>query len=156
VGTLLAVAVLVPSLLWSCLAGFLLIFAIPALVLDGQGPIESIRTSVGLVRRHFGGVLGRLLAYFALAFLVAIVAAIPSTFLSAAITASGNENPMLRIPGEIWMSALDAFLFPFGVAALVVLYRTVAPAAARAATAAAPGTLLPEESRLTTSPFPFE
>jgi len=156
VGILLAAGVVLPSLLWLFVAALLLSFAIPALVLDGQGPIQSIRTSVGLVRLHFGGVFGRLFAYLLLAFVVAIVAAIPSTFLSAAIAASGNENPMLKIPGVIWVSTVDAFLFPFGVAALVVLYRTVAPAASQGQTVAASGTALPEESRLTTSPFPFE
>jgi hypothetical protein len=153
VGALVAVTVFLPAALWFFLATFYFMFAMPALVLDLEGPVQSIRTSVRLVRQRFGAVFGRLFVYVLLSFLAALVASAPSSILSAVIAASGNENPMLRIPGIIWESAVEALLFPFGVAAVVVLYRTLAPV--RAAESA-PAAVFPEEARLTASPFPFE
>src|SRR6267143_913125 len=53
---------------WCLVAGILMIFATPAVVLDGEGPVQSIRTSFRLVTRNLGGVLGRLIAFAFLSF----------------------------------------------------------------------------------------
>jgi hypothetical protein len=59
---------------------------------------------------------------------------------------------MLKIPSLVWTSGVDAFLFPFGVAALLVLYRSLVPVPAAPGTEAA----APEGERRPTSPFVFE
>jgi hypothetical protein len=110
-------------------ASFFMIFAMPAAVLDGEGPLHSLRTSCRLVWRNLGSALGRLLT---LAFLAAVaykVATIPSSILGAAGHTSGVAVAAapIKLAVVIWTSAADTLFFPFWVAAVVVLYRSLRP-----------------------------
>lgn len=145
-------ALLFPAFLWAFYAGMHLLFATPALVLSGRGPLASIRVSWQLVSGQFWGIFGRLLTYGLVLLLASVVLSLPSSFLNAALTASETTNPMFKIPSVIWVSAVDAFLFPFGVAALLILYRALAP---EGAAAGAGGAAAEAEAR-PTSPFIFE
>jgi hypothetical protein len=145
-------ALLIPAMVWVCYSGLHLLLATPALILSRRGPFASIGVSWRLVSFHFWGFLGRLLAYGALLLLASVVLSIPSAFLNMALTVSGNTNPMLKIPSLVWTSGVDAFLFPFGVAALLILYRSLVPAPAAPGTETEP----PDAERRPTSPFIFE
>jgi hypothetical protein len=57
---------MIPAGMWIAFAMFLLAFATPLLVLDGRGPVQSIRESFALVRRHFGGLFWRFFVSLAL------------------------------------------------------------------------------------------
>ena len=149
----IAALCLIPAFAWIVFAGFHLLFATPGVVLGRLGPLASIGHSWQIVGHYFWRLLGRLLGYALLVMLVSIVASMPAVFLTAAATASGTANPVLKIPGVIWSSAIDALLFPFGVAALLLLYRAIVPAGASAASGAA-GSAEPEARP--TSPFLFE
>jgi len=143
----------IPSFLWIVFAGFHLLFATPSVVLERQGPLASIGQSWQLAGHYFWGILGRLLGYGLLVLIVSIVAATPAAILTAATAASGSSNPMFKVPGIIWSSAVDALLFPFGAAALLLLYRALVPAETLGAGGAAtPGEAEPRA----TSPFIFE
>src|SRR5262249_35425561 len=73
----LAVVTLIPCLLYICIIALFIMFATPALILEHRGPLASIRASFRLVSRHFGGILGRLLAFFFLLVIVGIFLSIP-------------------------------------------------------------------------------
>ena len=112
---------------WMLVASFFMIFAMPAVVLDGEGPLHSLRTSCRLVWRNLGSALGRLLT---LAFLAAVaykVATIPSSILGAAGRTSGVSAAPIKLAAVIWTSAADTLFFPFWVAGVVVLYRSLRP-----------------------------
>ncbi|HXL15543.1 MAG TPA: hypothetical protein VN972_05625 [Methylomirabilota bacterium] len=117
---------------WGMVAGTLLMFATPALVLDDEGPIQSIRTSVRLVLSNLGGVVGRLFAFAFLAIVFYVAANMPSWILGAAERASGVASAPLKIAGVVWTSGVVTIAFPFWVAALMVLYRSLMPRAAEA------------------------
>ena len=144
---------LIPAFAWIVFAAFHLLFATPGVVLERLGPLASIGHSWHIVGHYFWRLLGRLLGYAVLVMLASIVATMPAALLTAAATASGSANPMLKVPGVIWSSAIDALLFPFGAAALLILYRAIVPAEAPAPTAAE-GSAVAEPRP--TSPFLFE
>jgi len=112
---------------WCLVAGILMIFATPAVVLDGEGPVQSIRTSFRLVTRNLGGVLGRLIAFAFLSFVVYVFASMPATILTTIERSSGLSSAPLKIASVVWSSAMDTVFFPFWVAALMVLYRALLP-----------------------------
>ena len=105
---------------WMAVAAFFMIFATPAVVLDGEGPLHSLLTSFKLVSRNLGSVLGRFLVLAILAFLGFAVATPSSTF-GAATTAP------IKLAVVAWTSAVETLLFPFWVAAVTVLYRSLRP-----------------------------
>ena len=110
---------------WILVASFFMIFAMPAVVLDGEGPLHSLRTSCRLVWRNLGSALGRLLT---LAFLAAVaynVATIPSSILRTAGRTSGAAP--IKLAAVTWTCAVDTLFFPFWVAAVMVLYRSLRP-----------------------------
>jgi hypothetical protein len=147
----------VPAFAWLIYSGFHVLFATPGVVLGGRGPMAAIGDSWRMVRTHFWGLAGRLLAYALLLILVSVVAALPSGIINMALSASGNENPMFKIPAIVWASAVDALLFPFGVAALLLLYRSIVPAVTPTQAAGGAGTAVPAEGEpRPTSPFVFE
>ena len=154
-GTIL-LAFLIPAMVWLVYSGLHLLFATPALVLSRRGPLASIRVSWGIVSRDFWGLLGRLLTYALLFLLASVAFSLPSIFLSTALVASGNTNPMLKIPGVIWASGVDAFLFPFGVAALLLLYRALVPHQPEGSAAPGAEGVAPETEYRPSSPFTFE
>jgi hypothetical protein len=149
---MIVLAFSIPAIFWVLYSAMHLLFATPALVLSGRGPFASIRVSWKLVGGRFWGLLGRLLGYAVLLVLASIAFGLPSTFLDASLAASGNSNPMFKIPSLVWVSAVDAFLFPFGVAALILLYRALVPLPSPAGTADASAEAEPRR----TSPFVFE
>ena len=149
---LLVLASLLPSILYVIVIGFFLIFAIPSVVLDGRGPLAAIRQSFAIVGRHFGGVVGRLLVFFLLLLIAAVAGSLPEAILNAATAAANVDHPAFKIAGAIWGAAVSAFLFPFTVAALMVLYRAAVPARA----GAVPGATGGPEERLAASPYRFE
>jgi hypothetical protein len=154
---LLALATIAPCVLYVIVIGLFLLFAIPSVVLDERGPFAAIRTSFAIVGRHFGSILGRLFIFTVLLVLAAIAGSLPEAFLQAASAAAGIEHPAIKIAGAVWGAAVAAFLFPFSVAALMVLYRAAIPATAIAAgSAAADGPADGEEARPAASPFRFE
>ncbi len=135
-----AILAVVLSLGWFAVAAAFMVFATPAVVLDGRGPIRSIGLSVRLVGGHFWGILGRLLGYFVAMVLAAMIANAPVAFMTAAARAAGGDGSTpLLILESIWSSAVSALLFPFAVAALLLLYRALYAAPAPAAAEPAPG-----------------
>jgi len=113
--------------LWAYVASllvtfFFMIFATPAVVLDGEGPLHSLRTSYRLVSRNLWSAVGRLLAVAFLATVAYIVATIPSSILGAA-----GGTPPVKLAAVIWTSVAETLLIPFLVAAVVVLYRSLRP-----------------------------
>ncbi len=144
---------LIPAFAWIVFAGFHLLFATPGVVLERLGPLAAIGHSWQIVGHYFWRLLGRLLGYGVLVVFVSIVATMPAAILTAAATASGTANPMLKVPGVVWSSAIEALLFPFGAAALLLLYRAIVPAGAPGP-AGAEGSA--EAEPRPTSPFLFE
>lgn len=106
---------------WLAVAAFFMIFTIPAVVLDGEGPLRSLWTSVRLVSRNFGSVLGMLLVLGFIA-LVGFGAASP-------LSALGATAAPIKVAFVAWTSAIEALLLPFLAAAVVVLYRSLRPRA---------------------------
>jgi len=119
-----------PAFGWIAIAGLLMLFATPALVLDGLGPLRSIRFSVREVARHFWGIVGRLFVGFLMIFAGVILACFPASILGMAALVSGADPPPLKVARVFWTSIVTALAFPFTVAVLMILYRAVAPAAA--------------------------
>jgi hypothetical protein len=140
---------------WAMISGVLLMFATPAVVLDGEGPVQSIRTSLRLVFSNAGGILGRFLAFTFLFVVLYIVGSLPAGILKAAQTASGVSSAPLKIAAVIWTSAVLTAAFPFGVAALMVLYRALVPRAA-GPLAAAPVAREDDYGPATPANAPFE
>ena len=118
------------GLAWAMIAGLFMIFATPALVLDSEGPVQSLRTSFHLVSRNLGAVLGRLFAFAFVATVVYFLATMPSSILGAVERSSGIASAPLKLAGVVWSSAVDTLFFPIWVAALMVLYRSLRPALA--------------------------
>jgi hypothetical protein len=108
------------AMAWLAAAGFFMIFATPAVVLDGEGPLRSLRTSFLLVSRNFGSALGRFLVLALLAF-VGLEVATPLS------TLGGNATAPIKLAVVTWTSAVETLLYPFWVAAVMVLYRSLRP-----------------------------
>jgi hypothetical protein len=104
---------------WMAVATFLMIFATPAVVLDGEGPLRSLVTSYQLVSRNFWSVLGRLRVLALLAF-AGFVVAIPLSTL-------GATSAPIKLAVVTLTSAAETLLYPFWVAGIVVLYRSLRP-----------------------------
>jgi len=149
----LAIVTLFPCVLYAVIVALFIMFATPALVLERRGPLASIRQSFGLVSRHFGGILRRLVALGFLLIVVGIFLSLPYSIVAGIVMATGSENPGFAIARGIWDAAISTLLFPFSVASLMVLYRAVSPAAQ-----SAEGTVDPAlaERPATSSPFVFE
>ena len=139
--------------IWFVIAGILLMFATPAVVLDGQGPVQSIRSSARLVLSHLGAVLGRLLAFLFLAILTYIVVTMPAQMLLQLEQASGSTSVPIKLAVAVWSSAADTLLFPFWVAALMVLYRSLVPAAGGSVPGAVGSEDEPHGPRASSAPF---
>ena len=129
--------VLFGGLVWTLVGSLFLMFATPAVVLDGEGPVRSISTSIRLVREHLAGLLGRLLAFAFVATIAYFFAMMPAAILTAAERSSDVASVPFRVAGVIWSSAVDTVSFPFWVAALMVLYRALVPPASEARSRAA-------------------
>lgn len=166
--SILVLLALVPAGIWIAFAMFLLAFATPLLVLDGRGPMESIRESFALVRRHFGGLLWRFVVAVALLTLVMVVASFPSAMLSVVSSVAKQKLVGVAVARVFWDSAVGTLAFPFTVAAMIVLYRALVPptdhAGATAPTTPRGGDAGPNagavptkgETVTTTSPYSFE
>jgi hypothetical protein len=131
----------------------LLIFALQALVLDGEGPIRSIRTSIRLVLSHLGYVTGRILAFGLLSLLALIVLTLPTSILEQVADVSGASILPFKIATIVWSSLAAVLFFPFWSASVTVLYRSLVPATG----ASSPAPVALEEeyrpARATTAPF---
>jgi hypothetical protein len=131
----------------------LLIFAMQALVLDGEGPIRSIRTSIRLVLSHLGYVTGRMLAFGFLSFVGLIVLTLPTGILEQVADVSGANVLPFKVASIVWSSLAAVLFFPFGSASITVLYRSLVPATG----ASSPAPVALEEeyrpARATTAPF---
>ncbi|MFA6213888.1 MAG: hypothetical protein WC717_01285 [Candidatus Micrarchaeia archaeon] len=97
-GQVFSLLALLLSLIYVAAAAFLLVFAMPACVMDGKAPISAIKASAAACLRNPLQVL----LYFAIAFALAIPALVPIL-------------NMLYVP---------LFYMPIAVSALVRLYRT--------------------------------
>ncbi|HYJ34195.1 MAG TPA: hypothetical protein VE326_13370 [Candidatus Binatia bacterium] len=155
----IAVAAVIPLLIWLMLSGFFLIFAIPGVVLSGLGATRSVSASARLVGSHFGGLLVRLIVFFVILFLIVLVATIPAMLLGTIAAWATHADRVFRILSILWTSLVSALTFPFWVAAVLVLYRALVPAGAvegvpEAVIDAAPGPLRPQGEHPT--PFSFE
>jgi hypothetical protein len=104
-----------------------LMFATPALVLDGEGPLQSIGTSLKLVFGHVGAVLARVFAFLFLSIVMLIALTMPTQILESVSSLSGGPVLAMKVAMVIWSSAVATLYFPFGVASLTVLYRTLVP-----------------------------
>lgn len=107
-------------MLYMAVAAFFMIFVTPAVVLDGEGPLHSLRTSFFLVWRNFGSALGRLLVLACLAFVGFMVA-------SPLASLGGNATTLIKLAVVTWTTAVETLLYPFWTAAIVVLYRSLRP-----------------------------
>jgi len=119
--------VLLAGLAWALIASLLMAFATPAVVLDDEGPIQSLRTSVLLTLSHLGGILGRFVGFGFLAIVIYCMVRMPTAILTNAAVASGAASVPIKLGALIWASAVDTLFFPFWVAALMVLYRALVP-----------------------------
>jgi len=158
---LLAIATLIPCALWVGVSVLFLLFATPAVVLDDRGPFRSLGESAGRVGRDLGGILGRLIVTGFLILLFAFAVSLPEAFLQTVANAAGYDHPAYRIARAVWASAVSAILFPFTVAALMVLYRSLVPATGAGAPgeggpAGVHGAAAPGEPRPATTPYRFE
>jgi len=124
--------VLVTGFAWMLVGSLFLMFATPAVVLDGEGPVRSVSMSIRLVRGHLAGLVGRLLAFVFIATIAYVFAMMPSAMLTAAERVSEVTSVPFRVAGVIWSSAVDTVSFPFWVASLMVLYRALVPPASEA------------------------
>ena len=103
---------------WMAVAAFFMVFAAPAVILDGDGPLHSLRMSFQLVSRNLGSTLGRLLV---LAFLALVGFMVATPFPTLGATAP------IKLAVVIWTSAAETVFYPFWVAAVMVLYRSLRP-----------------------------
>lgn len=142
--------------LWFAIASLFLIFATPTVVLDGEGPVHSVGTSIKLVRKHLGGILGRLVTFVFFTTIVYFVAIMPAAMLTAVERSSGVASAPLKIAGVIWSSAIDSLFFSFWVAALMTLYRALVPAADATGAGAAGAAQGEEGVRPAANPLLFE
>jgi hypothetical protein len=108
------------GLAWLAVAAFFMVFATPAVVLDGEGPLHSLRTSFHLVSRNFGSALGRFLV-------LAFLALVGFMVTSPLATLGGGATAPMKIATVIWSSAAETLLYPFWIAAVTVLYRSLRP-----------------------------
>ncbi len=142
------------SLIWFVIGGLLMFFATPAVVLDGESPVRSVRTSLRLALPRFPGLLGRLLAFGALELLAYFVLVMPAAMLTGLEQAAGITSAPIRIAVAIWSSAVETITFPFSVAAMMVLYRALAPSAD--ARGSAPVMIDEDYRHATATSAPFE
>jgi hypothetical protein len=108
------------GLAWLAVAAFFMVFATPAVVLDGEGPLRSLWTSFRLVSRNLGSALGRFLV-------LAFVAYVGSMVASPVSTLGGNASAPIKLAVVTWTTAVETLLYPFWIAAVVVLYRSLRP-----------------------------
>ncbi len=153
-GRWIVLVTLFPCFFYGCIMALFLLFAMPLLVLENRGPFASIRLSFALIGRQFGGILGRSFVFLILLIIAAIAASIPEAILQASADAAGFEHPAVKIAQAIWSAGVTALMFPFSVAALMVLYRSAVPARGAAAMRSAGPAA--EEAPPVTSPYRFE
>jgi hypothetical protein len=151
---LLIVAAMLPAFLWVSVALLFLAFAAPLLLLDGRGPLASIRESARLVRANFAGVLGRFFLFGLVFVLAAMFLTFPNSMLAAVSAVARARFLGAEIAGLVWASAIGAFLFPFSVSALLILYRALLPA--RAAEPGPAAIAETAEPTPTANPYRFE
>ena len=104
---------------WLAVAAFFMVFVTPAVVLDGEGPLHSLWTSFRLVSRNLGSALGRLLV---LAFLASV-----GFEIAHPLSTLGPTSAPIKVAVVTWTSAAETLLYPFWVAAVTVLYRSLRP-----------------------------
>jgi hypothetical protein len=94
-----------------------------------------------MVRRHFGGLFGRVFAFLALLTIAALFLSLPSAMLRIVTTVARQKIIGVEIARLVWDSAVSTAAFPFSVAALLILYRSLVPGVpgAPGALAATPG-----------------
>jgi hypothetical protein len=144
---------LVPCLVWIGIVGFFLIYAIPLLVLEKRGPLQSIRLSFGLVAHRLSGIFGRLFVFLCLFMLAAIALSMPEAMIQAWSSVAHVDHPAIRIARAIWSAGVSAAMFPFSVGALMLLFRSSVPAGG----AALDGSTSPaDEPAPASNPFRFE
>ena len=148
---------LLPAIAWVALAALFLLFATPALILDGLGPIQSLGFSVREVARRFWSVIGRLIAGFGVIIVAIVLASFPASILGMTASVAGIQSPPVTIARVFWTSIVTALAFPFTVAVLTTLYRAVAPGLTVGATTT-PTELPPGigEPRQAETPYVFE
>ena len=151
VRTLLIFVAMVPAFLWILVAMFLLSFATPLLILDGWGPVTSIRESVRLVRRSWGALFGRLFLFVVILIFAGVFASFPSAILNVVTTVARQKMVAVDIARVAWDSLVSTALFPFTIAGLLLIYRTLVPGPAEP-----PQIPIEGPTTTTTSPYQFE
>ncbi len=124
-----------PILMWLFVSGMLLVFAVPAVVLDGSGPMRAITMSARMVAGHFWGIFWRFLVFFLVLFVAVLIASVPAALFGAIGAAVPGAEFAFRVVVLLWTSLVTALTFPFWVGALIVLYRSLAPASGASAIA---------------------
>jgi hypothetical protein len=124
---LIAITVAIPSVLWVFFSAMFLVFAVPAVILDGHGPVRAIAVSFRMVAGHFWGILGRFILFFLLLFVFVMIACIPAMLLAAGGSLLAQAGSLFRIGAILWTSLITALTFPFTVASLMLQYRALAP-----------------------------
>ncbi len=114
---------------WFMIGSLLMMFATPAVVLDDEPPVRSVGTSIRLATTHLPGLLARLIAFGLLEVVAYVVLAMPASMLTGLQHAADLTSSPLKIAAAIWSSAVQTAIFPFSVAALMVLYRSTVPSA---------------------------
>ena len=156
VRALLVFFAMVPAGIWILVSMFLLAFATPLLILDGWGPVASIRESVRLVRRNWGALLGRLFVFAVVLVFAGVFASLPSTMLSVVSKVAQEKMAALDIARVFWDSLVSTALFPFTIAGFLILYRTLVPGPAAAGAPESPRLPTAGPTTTTTSPYQFE
>ena len=161
--SILILFAMIPAVGWIAIALFFLCFAAPLLVLDGRGPIQSIRESFSITRRHAGALVGRYFAAMVVLAFALIFASFPSAMLNVLSSMAQQKLVAVSIARAVWDSAVSTLAFPFTVAAMMVLYRVAVPwsgavaAKEPEAVPAGPSTLATDgENVAATSPYRFE
>lgn len=153
----LIVLAFVPVFVWILISVFFVSFATPLLILDGRGPVASVRESVSLVRRRFGGLLGRVFLFLVVLTFASLFAKLPSSMLQMVSAVSGHKWIGVEVARAFWDSAVETGMYPFTIASLLILYRAMVPASGGVAEAATPAAPVVEgEAAPAANPYRFE
>lgn len=159
VRSLAIVLAMIPTFLWVIAAAFLTAFATPLVLLDDRGPVASVRESIGIIRRHFGGLFGRVFIFLLAIMFAGMFASLPSGVLSMVSAVAKQRLIGVEMARALWDSAVATATYPFTFAAVLILYRALVPGAGAPAVAEAPSAValpLDDERTTATSPYPFE
>jgi len=114
--------------LWLAVTNLLFLFAAPFLLLEGRGPLRSIRLSVGLVLRRGLPEWGRFFAIALLWGLLYAVVVLPGSGIQRMVASLPRTSFLRTTLPAAWSAASSVGALAYGAAGLVVLFRRLLPA----------------------------